>query len=205
MSLVYRSQVTRCWEVTDTNHPHQHFFAFELKSKSDAVLIYGIISASPAQGVTVESNAVEIDDNASQATRRPLPRSIGRLILTGKPLVESVLRLQAKRSQLQTQWDQSLAKVAAGQAGLDKSLQLELWAIDDYLDRLYTTLSQLYRQVALETELIQFDATTTDEDLIEEAESRAEHVEQLLDSFENRKRDEKRKPWFVPKMLHRYR
>jgi hypothetical protein len=204
MSLIYRSQVTRCWEVTHINLPHQHFFAFGLTSDPDSVTEYGIISASPSQGVKVDSKAVDIQTHAPDIQKRPLPRSICRLILTGKPLVASVLKLQAKRSKLQTQWNASATRVTGEQSALDQHLYQELWFIDDYLDRLYTAIAHLYDQVVLETELIQFDATTIDEDRLEAADLRAEHVERLLDSFESQKSKGKRKQWFVTKMLHRY-
>ncbi len=179
--------------------PSKHFFAFELTPDLDVISKYGVISELPSQIVTADRQDVEVKSNATYAESRPLPRSICRLILTGKPLVESVIALQEKREEACKRWK----SLTTDRTELDTKLQQELWSIDDYLARLYKTISHLYRQVAHESQLIRFDSSMTNVNHLEEADSRAEHVELMLDAFEKGKYKEQRKKWFLPNLLSR--
>jgi hypothetical protein len=201
MSPIYRSQVPRCWDVTHCDLPSTHFFAFGLRSDFDQVRIYGVISNCPEKLIVLKRDQVESDINANIGQKRPLPRSLCRLILTGKPLVESVITLQAKRAQLQAKRDLILS--SADSTDLIYTLQQELWFTDDYLDRLHGAIAHLYHQVVAESELIQFDSLAGSEASLREADSRAEHVERLLDILDKEKGKDQQKKWSFPKMFNR--
>ncbi|WP_110984611.1 hypothetical protein [Acaryochloris thomasi] len=201
MSPIYRSEVPRCWEVTHLELPSQHFFAFALRSKRDQVLIYGVISASPKKRVVLSREEIEFDaDTTEVGQKRPLPRSLCRLILTGKPLIESVVTLLAKREKLKAQQDLSSSS-GMDSADLTHDLQQELWFTDKYLERLYDAIAHLYHQVVNESQLIKFDSSAVSDIQLQEADLRAEHVERMLDTLEKEKG--KRKKWALPKMFNR--
>jgi hypothetical protein len=201
MSPIYRSQVPRCWAVTHCDLPSTPFFAFGLRADSDQVRVYGVISECPEKLIMLERDQVEPDINANIDQKRPLPRSLCRLILTGKPLVESVMTLQAKQEKLKTKRDLLLSSAAP--TDLIHNLQQELWFTDDYLDRLYGAIAHLYHQVVAESELIRFDSLASSDASLREADSRAEHVERLLDILEKEKGKDQRKKWSFPKMFNR--
>lgn len=197
MSPIYRPEIPRCWEVTHSDLPSQHFFAFGLRSKGDEVLIYGIISASPQKLIVIGRDDLEFDREAGQ--KRPLPRALCRLIMTGKPLIESVVTLLTKREKLKAQRDQSLNGDATDAI---HTLQQELWFTNDYLDRLYDAIAHLYHQIVNESQLIQFDASAVSDLQLHAADLRAEHVEQMLDALEKEQSEGKR-TWSLPKLFNR--
>ncbi|MEO0377670.1 MAG: hypothetical protein AAF329_24320 [Cyanobacteria bacterium P01_A01_bin.17] len=200
MLPIYRSPVPRCWEVTHLELPSTHCFAFGLRGDPDQVRVYGVISEFPEKLVVIERDKIETVSNTEVGQKRPLPRSLCRLILTGKPLIESVVTLLAKREKLKAQRDLSL-RSDVDSADLTHALQQELWFTDDYLERLYDAIAHLYHQVVNESQLIKFDSSAVSDIQLLEADLRAEHVERMLDTLEKEKG--KRKKWALPKMFNR--
>ena len=203
MSPIYRSEVPQCWEVTRLDVPATHFFAFGLRGSPDQVRVYGLISAYPEKLVIAKRDMIESAIKFLAGQQRPLPRSLCRLILTGKPLVETVVQLQMKREKLKAKRSSLLGSTTAYQDNLIHKLQQELWFTTDYIDRLYDAIAQLYQQVSREAELIQFGGLASSDSLLEAAEARAEHVEKLLDALENENDEGQRKKWSLPKIFNR--